>query len=147
MLQISRAFTNLTADGQYASLGLMLVGCLARARNVIRPFGNLKQNQEICNNVNDIPTTNDDLGELVKRDSPLGWEDDDQTTSVHEDVILASDDQVALPQTSRQKQKKSKRLPGKDVNVLAMEMLGGEKHPKKKRKKANTFDSLFSSLI
>jgi ribonuclease MRP protein subunit RMP1 len=136
MTDVNRAFSNLTADNQFAPLGLMLLGCLARARMVV---GGLKgedveKAEDGGGNEQDVlaEERQDDVGEVVKRDEVV-----EQTYEGEQE------DGIKVRNSKKQKRKK-------DAPDKAQKEVGDStplKRLKKKRKKGDAFDDLFSSLI
>ncbi|KAK0100979.1 hypothetical protein ONS95_013032 [Cadophora gregata] len=139
------AFSNVVADNQYAALGLMLMGTLARLQTVMKDLGRERENgggdveedcegdeKEIAPLEKDDDARKADLGEVVSREGVLGIEGH-------------VDDEMQL--------KVSKKLKRRDKAERGEESaIGGEappaKRPKKKRKKGgDAFDELFAGLI
>lgn len=140
----SRAFSNVVADNQYATLGLMLMGTLASFRSVIRPFGKGEEEDgnvgpgigEVVSDGHVRVAPEDDFGEVVRR------EEVEIAAPVEEDVEEAE-------AVVAKKLKKSKRR--EVVAQDQMEEVEAEstpaKRPKKKRKNGDAFDDLFAGLI
>jgi ribonuclease MRP protein subunit RMP1 len=158
---LSSAFSNLVADNQYSALGLVLLGCLARVKSVIRQFvedekieGTDSEAEVEGDVVMELVTVEierqDDLGEVVDRREILGnLEGPLDDVEVPGDEQEMPEEQIAPEATEEaqrvtiSKQGKKKRmgpLVGKDESLT-------RKPPKKKRKKGDAFDDLFSSLI
>jgi len=146
---ISRAFSTLIADNQYAALGLLLIGILARLRSVLKFLGK-ELGIEIEMEEIESPVlvegkqanapeneAGDDFGEVVAR----------TTVEVAEENLLGEEDQES-PVLSKKKEGKKKR---KEVEATqkAKEVMDStpSKRPKKKRKKGDAFDDLFSGLV
>ncbi|KAG9235507.1 hypothetical protein BJ875DRAFT_542060 [Amylocarpus encephaloides] len=142
------AFSTVVADNQYASLGLMLIGCLARFQSVTRDlcdeygFEIEVLGDETMNEAGEVPVLQaeqegakeDDLGEIISR----------------EDVVEGFDDSVLVqdetpPDVKSEKKKKRKKA----EEEIVVEEVTPEKRQKKKkkRKKGDAFDDLFGSLI
>jgi len=124
------------ADNQFANLGLMLVGTLARFRRVIQPFSKIKdeaEDAEIKLDESLIKQGDLDLGEVVKRED-LGRSKDADDEDVH--VELG-------------KSKKEKRSAGmQELGHESMAESTPSKPRKKKRKRGgDEFDDLFGSLL
>src|SRR5690349_1042201 len=73
MLILNRAFSTVVADNQYASLGLMLMGCLARLNKLISlPREREEDEGDKVARVEKTPSRNvfygEDLGEAVSRE-------------------------------------------------------------------------------
>ncbi|KAA8563681.1 hypothetical protein EYC84_011702 [Monilinia fructicola] len=131
------AFSQLVADNQYATLGLMLMGCLARlykvlgtlrvlsAEEIAEKAGTVKETVK----VNDEPEVGEDLGErIVEKEA-----NDDTEVNI-----------------SKQKKRKPEGE-GSDKMISKLPSLDSTpvKPPKKKRKKkgGDAFDDLFDGLI
>lgn len=164
---LSRAFSNLVADNQYSALGLVLLGCLARVKSAIRQF----VDDEKIEGVDPEPEVEgdvvmeletgenerqDDLGEVVDRREILGNLegplDDDEVSGDEPEKLEKLADPEATKEIQRvtvSKQGKKKPtgpLMDRDES-LTRETATPSKPPKKKRKKGDAFDDLFSSLI
>ena len=164
---MSSAFSNLVADNQYSALGLVLVGCLARVKSVIRQFvedekiDSTDSEAEVEEDVvMELETgeneRQDDLGEVVDRREILGNLegplDDDEVSGDEQEMLEVQIAPEAIEETQRvtiSKQGK-KKLMGPLVDrdeILRRETATPSKPPKKKRKKGDAFDDLFSGLI
>ena len=146
-----RAFSNVVADNQYAALGLMLMGTLARAQTVLNELGGNggvdadgDGGEELEGEENEISIEEKDgeareietdLGEVMSREAVADIERDD--------------DEVQLKKLKKSKRKAKTDGDGDEVAGAA----NGEgplpaKRPKKKRKKGgDAFDDLFAGLI
>lgn len=147
-----RAFSQLVADNQYATLGLMLMGCLARlykvlgtlrvlsAEEIAEKAGTVKETVK----VNDEPEVGEDLGERIVRDAPVSGVTENSTQVEKE----ANDDTEV--NISKQKKRKPEGE-GSDKMISKLPSLDSTpvKPPKKKRKKkgGDAFDDLFDGLI
>ena len=103
---LSSAFSNLVADNQYSALGLVLVGCLARVKSVIRQFvedekiegADLEAEVEedvVMKLETGENERQDDLGEVLDRRDILGHlerplDDDEVSGDEQEDVGRAN---------------------------------------------------------
>lgn len=135
-----RAFSALTADNQYAALGLMLMGTLARMQRVI---GSLRKKEEPGEDLigegggESLVGNNElDLGEVVKRVDTEG-EIAGEPSAPEEQGVDGS------------RVKKAKKRGGmvKDTHQEDKETSSTpSKRPKKKRKKRDAFDELFDRL-
>jgi ribonuclease MRP protein subunit RMP1 len=145
LLKYGRAFSNLVADNQYAVLGLMLLGSLARIQKIVEPYRKEKDDKgedqgvisdELLGNV-DL-----DLGEVIER-----VEDMDPTEQ--RDEATHDEDGVEIKKSEKTKRKKrtaalaSKKEP---LNRAVVESTPS-KQPKKKRKKGDFIDDLFDSIV
>jgi ribonuclease MRP protein subunit RMP1 len=159
-----RAFSNLVADNQYSALGLVLLGCLARVKSVIGMLvedegmdgvteTGVGEEESVMREVE----VKDDFGEVVSRKEILG-DIDESLIEVNEegdDAKEQSGGQVEQETTdesqhitmARSRKKKGPspltdrdKRPGNEISTPS-------KPPKKKRKKGDAFDDLFSSLI
>jgi len=145
------AFSNLVADNQYAALGLMLMGTLARVQTVLSELGGSGRaaadgdgGEEFEGEENEIlkeensggaRETEADLGEVVSREAVAEIEEDD--------------DEVQLKKLKKSK-RKAKTDGDRDGEAGAADGEGSlpAKRPKKKRKKGgDAFDDLFAGLI
>lgn len=151
-----RAFSNLTADNQYATLGLMLLGCLARVRMVVRPFG--KQtivNEELIEIKADESVEmvdGNDLGEVIKREDIPSQKHalvEDESDSVEKELELrqATKKTKKIAVVGDEPSKKRKVTVQAEATEKKTTTLLAAKPPKKKRKKGDAFDDLFSGLV
>lgn len=141
------AFSNVVADNQYAALGLMLMGTLARVQSVLKELGREREDgndegvgeeKEVSREVKeggDARETEIDVGEVVSRKAFLGTE---------------ADDDGIKSQKSKKSKKRREGLEWEESTAGAEP--GGDassaKRPKKKRKKGgDAFDDLFAGLI
>jgi ribonuclease MRP protein subunit RMP1 len=148
---IERAFSNLVADNQYSALGLTLLGSLARVRSVM---GKLLEDEEegvAEAEVRDETSMQgveigDDLGEVVSREEILG-DVKDSRDDVDEEVEFeqkkSGEQEEGEPSEETQKPTIAKPLKRMKIQETAT----ASKPPKKKRKRGDAFDDLFSSLI
>jgi ribonuclease MRP protein subunit RMP1 len=164
---LSRAFSNLVADNQYSALGLVLVGCLARVKSAIRQLVEDEKVEGVDleaeverDVVMELETgeneRQDDLGEVVDRREIFadleGLLDVDELAGDELEMLEEQIAPEATEETQRvaiSKQGKKKRtgpLMDRDES-LRRETATPSKPPKKKRKKGDAFDDLFSSLI
>lgn len=118
----TRPFGAVVADNQYAPLGLMLLGTLARLNKIIMP---LQRKPEVL-----VPVVAqkkvsmiEDIGEPVMRETQLDLENKEEPKAEHEKLDT-----------------KSKKVARPTDNTTS-------KPPKKKRKKGNAIDDLFSGLV
>lgn len=150
ILTDSSAFSNLTADGQYASLGLTLLGCLAKAQSLIRPFSKIQDITvpdpiALIQKTTIAATNEDDLGEVVSREAV-----DPAIVDTLEDQHSTASGQDNQFYHVAEKRRKNDQ---KSVNVSNMQELGPASNPnakkksKKKRKRGDEFDDLFSTLL
>jgi ribonuclease MRP protein subunit RMP1 len=164
---LSSAFSNLVADNQYSALGLVLVGCLAKVKSVIRQFVEDEkiEGSDLEAEVEEDVVTKletgenerqEDLGEVLDRRDILGHlerplDDDEVSGDEQEDL----EEQIA-PEVIEEAQRVTSSKPGKKKRTgplvardesLTRETAPPSKPPKKKRKKGDAFDDLFSSLI
>jgi ribonuclease MRP protein subunit RMP1 len=146
------AFSNLTADLQYAALGMMLIGCLARARSLIRQFSNRKTSTESQTREPEatqaIPEIGlrDDLGEVLRRE-PFANLDAQQVESVEErpnslEMVSTLGKYPLNPQAHIEVERAS---PGRSLKNSRSSTPAKKK--KKKNKRGDTFDDLFSGLL
>ncbi|PVH85421.1 hypothetical protein DL98DRAFT_568206 [Cadophora sp. DSE1049] len=141
------AFSNVVADNQYAALGLMLMGTLARVQTALKELGREREDgdgegavdeKEISREEKegDARETEADLGVVVSREAVLRTEGDD-------------DDEVQLKKSKKLKRRERAE---KEEEGAAGAEAGGDappaKRPKKKRKKGgDALDDLFAGLI
>lgn len=150
LTSVNRAFSQLVADSQYNTLGLMLMGCLARLYKVLGALRVLTA-EEMAEKAGIVkkttkanePEIGEDLGEKILREIP--------TSEVSEDTqkveMKEEDDEVKKSKPKKRKQdgevleRKSSKLPSSDSTPA--------KPPKKKRKKkgGDAFDDLFDGLM
>jgi ribonuclease MRP protein subunit RMP1 len=147
-LMIERAFSGVVADNQYSALGLTLLGSLARVRSVM---GMLVEDGEEGVTEAEVEgetlskkvEIGDDFGEVVDREEilgTLGKPDADEKVEVEP---KQSGEQEG--ESSEEKPKPTVAKP--DERKQIQERATPSKPPKKKRKKGDAFDDLFSSLI
>ena len=132
------AFGGLVADNQYAALGLMLVGCLARVGRVVGGLrGEVKVSERVEGGSLEGEGKDQDLGEVVSREEAAS----EEATKVQN--TEEGEDNVALKRSKPEKRSvmadETKNSAGEDSTAT--------KCPKKKRKKGDAFDDLFSGLI
>ncbi|KAI9641558.1 RNase MRP subunit [Ciborinia camelliae] len=148
---VDRAFSQLVADNQYASLGLMLMGCLARfykvlgalkvltAEEIAERDGTVKETARV-----NEPEIGEDLGEKIVRDIPTSvvTEDDERVGKEEEKY-------VELKKLKPKKRKQEGEVSDKTTSKLPSSGSTPAKPPKKKRKKkgGDAFDDLFDSLM
>ncbi|KAM3082234.1 Ribonuclease MRP protein subunit rmp1 [Clarireedia jacksonii] len=142
------AFSQLVADNQYATLGLMLMGCLARFHRILvglRVVTEEEGEEKVVDDVKKETKMDDiveDLGEKIVRDQPREEIDESiRTMSLKEDGSVES-------KTPKPKKRKHEvqALQQKDTKSSD---LTPAKPPKKKRKKkgGDAFDDLFDGLV
>lgn len=131
---MNRSFGALIADNQFAALGLMLMGTLARISKIVIPLQK-KVEAVIATTVKEKDSTAGDIGEIVMRPIreklPLQLD-----TKVHQQLEM---EQGKSEKRSKKTAKSSSTLPSTDDMPL--------KPPKKKRKKGNAIDDLFSNIL
>lgn len=148
---VSRAFSTVVADNQFAVLGVVLLSILADLASVLRirldslPGGSIprasvlaEEKKEEKRKATDkgqleaTPVASEDVGEVVYRgkDTPMSAEGSESTSSAAIDTGPAG----------AMKKKKKKKEKGKVEDESAL--------PKKKsRKKKNTIDDLFNGVL
>jgi len=138
------AFSALVADNQYANLGLMLMGTLARIRKIVQSLRKEVEDEdddaeikvEVLLGEDEIP----DLGEVIMRE-------DAQMTS----PVAVEGGENAGASVESKKNKKKRRLAvedlGEDSTIESAPSKPREKKKKKKRKDHDEFDDLFDSLL
>ncbi|QSZ37862.1 hypothetical protein DSL72_008962 [Monilinia vaccinii-corymbosi] len=140
------AFSQLVADNQYATLGLMLMGCLARlyrilgALRVLTPeeiaekAGAVKETAKV-----DEPEIGEDLGEKIVRGGPVpGMMEENH-----------KEDDAGLKKSKLKKRKQEGEVLDQKTTKSPSSHSTPAKPPKKKRKKkgGDLFDDLFDGLI
>ncbi|PQE08933.1 Ribonuclease MRP subunit rmp1 protein [Rutstroemia sp. NJR-2017a WRK4] len=134
------AFSQLVADNQYATLGLMLMGCLARFHRILVGLKVATEEEVEEKAVEDVKKETkvddivEDLGEKIVRGQPRGEIDG----SSHK--RKAQEDEPMEIKTSKPKKRKE------EDQLLER---NDAKPAKKKRKKkgGDAFDDLFDSLM
>lgn len=125
MPKFYRSFGAVVADNQYAALGAMLIGTLARVNKIITP---LQKSVEMA-----APTSSvtEDIGEPVTRETlPSG-----------------SSKVIEQPESKIDKKRnKSKKVTQPLVDSGSKDE-SSSKPPKKKRKKGNAIDEIFSGIL
>jgi len=157
------AFSNLVADNQYGTLGLVLLGMLARVRSVIG--GLLEEdggNEEVVvREENEMEALHkhgnagvgegDDFGEVVSREEVQGHdEDEEEGMDLSEEAQPAQDvgSEGVKEKTKWRKRKSLGEDPWKEREEReALAESAPSRPPKKKRKKGDAFDDLFDRLI
>ena len=138
---MDRAFSNVVADNQYATLGLMLMGTLARVQSVIRPLGKeVEEIGEVDEEIEILEEKGDaddgaDLGEVITR------EEVELVAKVEKDKDVG-EDEIKLKTT-----KKKRKIGVVDSSAKKTIEATPSKRPKKKRKKGDAFDDLFDTLL
>ncbi|ESZ94513.1 hypothetical protein SBOR_5093 [Sclerotinia borealis F-4128] len=145
------AFSQLVADNQYATLGLMLMGCLARLYKILGPLRVLTA-EEIAEKVGAVkertkvnePEIGEDLGEKIVRDAPTSivTEDNQKGQKKEEDDKGLKDSKPKKrKQEAEELERKTSKLPLSDSTLA--------KPPKKKKKKkgGDAFDDLFDTIV
>lgn len=135
MLMSARAFSAVVADNQYAALGIMLLGTLARIRTTIAP---LRKDEEKGGDMEDseIKTSQiaglEDLGVAVSREEV-------KRISERGDEVASEDGQDSIEE----------KKPKKKRSDSHKQVLGStpSKRPNKRRKRVDAFDDLFDKLI
>ncbi|KAL2067877.1 hypothetical protein VTL71DRAFT_15975 [Oculimacula yallundae] len=141
------AFSNLIADNQYASLGLMLMATLARVQTLLKTLGKESESPSQSENgdVNVGPAS-------LRKEKPEAAEDAleiDLGEVVSREAILEAEEDDGVESGKLKKKKKKKR---RDEEIADSADGDGAtsataKRPKKKRKKGDAFDDLFAGLI
>ncbi|TGO72555.1 hypothetical protein BELL_0441g00020 [Botrytis elliptica] len=144
------AFSQLVANNQYATLGLMLMGCLARFYKVLGALRVLTAEEiaEQAGVVKETPQLNEseigeDMGEKIVRDVPVSEVEDSQRVERKEED--ETDIQKAKP--------KKRKQDGEAVEAKTSKLTSSDstpaKPPKKKRKKkgGDAIEDLFAGLI
>ncbi|KAF5871106.1 uncharacterized protein Bfra_007619 [Botrytis fragariae] len=144
------AFSQLVANNQYATLGLMLMGCLARLYKVLGALrvSTAEEIAEQAEVVKETPQLNEaeigeDMGEKIVRDVPdLDVEDSQKVERTEED-----DTDVKKAKPKKRKQDGEVVVP--KTSKLASSDSIPAKPPKKKRKKkgGDAIEDLFAGLI
>ncbi|CAD6448442.1 1a03f54e-24a4-4c90-8e0b-5be3022e8371 [Sclerotinia trifoliorum] len=145
------AFSQLVADNQYATLGLMLMGCLARLYKILESLRVLTAeeiaaktgtvNEEV--KVNE-PEIGEDLGEKIVRDAPASKVVEG---TKKEEKKEEEDSEIKKSKVKKRKQE-GEALERKSSKLSSLDSTPA-KPPKKKRKKkgGDAFDDLFDSLM
>jgi ribonuclease MRP protein subunit RMP1 len=143
-----RAFSQLVADNQYATLGLMLMGCLARFHRILVGLKVATEDEVAEKAAGDVKTETkaddiaEDLGEKIVRDQPRGEID------VSRGKRKVQENEPAGFKTSKSKKRKEDN-PVLEQNDAKYSDSTPQKPAKKKRKKkgGDAFDDLFDSLM
>ncbi|KAF7889214.1 hypothetical protein EAF00_009514 [Botryotinia globosa] len=144
------AFSQLVANNQYATLGLMLMGCLARLYKVLGALRVLTA-EEIAEQgrvVKETPQLNEaeieeDMGEKIVRDFPVSEMEDSQK------VERKEEDDTDIQKAKPKKRKQDGEVVEPSSSKLASSDSTLAKPPKKKRKKkgGDAIEDLFAGLI
>ncbi|KAF7897986.1 uncharacterized protein EAF01_008952 [Botrytis porri] len=144
------AFSQLVANNQYATLGLMLMGCLARLYKVLGALRvlNAEEIAEQAGVVNETPQLNaaemeEDMGEKIVRDVPVPEVEDNQK------VERKEEDDTGVEKAKPKKRKQEGKVVELKTSKLASSDSMPAKPPKKKRKKkgGDAIEDLFAGLI
>lgn len=133
---MSRAFSAVVADNQFANLGLMLVGTLARFQKVIGPLKREiegEENDKLERKNSLTGPDGHDFGEILER------EDAEEISTEVTRKVEEEEDLVVQPKNS---EKKRSMVEARDANVA-------EIRPRKKKKREkgyDEFDVLFGRL-
>lgn len=141
----------MTADLQYAALGLMLLGCLARARSLIWQFSKRRTPTDSQTTqskaTQSIPKIDfeDDLGEVLKRE-PIANLEEQQIKVVKSRASSLVNDYTAenRPLNERDDTKPESASPDRD---LKHSRSSEPAKKRKKKRKGDAFDDLFSGLF
>ncbi|KAF7886704.1 uncharacterized protein EAF02_003351 [Botrytis sinoallii] len=144
------AFSQLVANNQYATLGLMLMGCLARFYKVLgalRVF-TAEEIAEQAGVVKETPQLNEaeigeDMGEKIVRDIPVSEMEDSQK------VERKEGDDTDIQKAKPKKRKQDGEVVEAKTSKLTSSDSTPAKPPKKKRKKkgGDAIEDLFAGLI
>lgn len=147
-----RAFSTVVKDLQYANLGLVHLGMLARIRTVIRSLGKEKvdEEEESESEIRDsgkdqvdepscVGKAMQDFGEVVKRE--------DIATRNHGQEQAGEDEIAAGLKAPKAKRRKVETVPAMNSDSEAGSKKCKEEKKKKKRKRGDAFDDLFDRLI
>ncbi|TGO09235.1 hypothetical protein BTUL_0174g00180 [Botrytis tulipae] len=144
------AFSQLVANNQYATLGLMLMGCLARLYKVLGAL-RVFTAEEIADQagvVKETPQLNEaeieeDMGEKIVRDVPVSEMEDSQK------VERKEEDDTDIQKAKPKKRKQDGEVVEPKTSKLASSDSTLAKPPKKKRKKkgGDAIEDLFAGLI
>ncbi|KAG0648282.1 RNA-processing rmp1 [Hyphodiscus hymeniophilus] len=136
------AFGGLVADNQYAALGLMLIGTLARARKIIGPLrgqvmAGEREGEKIGDRIVEVERQHQDLGEVIRREDVVSDERPD---------ILDQHGPDGAAGPKRLESRKRSVAAAETKSTAAAESIS-MKGPKRKRKKGDAFDDLFAGLV
>lgn len=139
-------------DLQYANLGLMLLGMLARIKSVIQRLGKEKSDEEGVGKGDEIrldalvevsreDEQMQDLGEVVRRE--------ELELISHEEERETEDEVAVMGKTPKVKQMNTEALTQLDGDNESppKKKKNKEEKKKKKRKRGDAFDDMFDSLI
>lgn len=154
-MDIYRAFSNLTADGQYASVGLTLLACLAKAKSVVRPFSNVQEGEQkdvVAEvRVEAVPSGGeDDLGEIIKRETLVEAAEvkkPKKPIMIENEIDIDEEDITSRSQQDRKNKKRKNPVEESTHSISTPDSTAIKKAKKKKRKQGDAFDDLFSSLL
>lgn len=129
-----RSFGAVVADQQFAALGLMLMGTLARLNKIMI---SLQRELEVVapKAIEEIDSMAEEIGELVMR--PPG-------EKISLQLDLESD---GPPKMEKTKSEKNSEKAARTSSVLSLTDDTPLKPSKKKRKKGNAINDLFSSIL
>lgn len=169
-----RSFTQLTADKQFAHMGLMLLGVLAQVDNAVSVFASGPVIAGVGDGDNEVAEkiltlegagnrgTAHDVGVVVSREEfmlaerriPVARLEGMLNTSLPSPHPWYSRDQpqetveTACPKDADQlkSKKKKKKATGGEFDDIFDSLENTSKRPKKKRKKGDEFDDIFNGL-
>lgn len=145
MLKNGRAFSNLVADNQYAVLGLMLLGSLARIQTIVEPYRKEKDDkEEDRGGISDelLGNVDLDLGEVVKRVEVTDPTEKRDEATHDEDGI-----EIKMSEKTKRKKRTAALASEEEPPERAVVESRPSKKPKKKRKKGDFIDDLFDSIV
>ena len=168
LMVVSRAFTQLAADRQFAHLGLMLLGVLAQVDQAVAPFApGLPDDMAVVETADTAPVV---VPIAPDQDTEMEPAASDMGVAVSRDEIMASIERdPTAPRTTsstpaQPQQPRSTSLPTRRVReLITAQTRGGVKtepaskqssltpslppaKPPKKKKRGDEFDDIFGSL-
>lgn len=130
MLTLSRAFSTVVADGQFSTLGIVLLTLLADLASAIKAkleFTGMPRSEKAANGLStDIKAVTEDVGEVICRENEIPA------------IVTRSDSTVpGVINTETVSTSKNSKYAGE----------GKTKPAKKKSRKKNTIDELFNNFL
>lgn len=146
------AFSALVADNQYANLGLMLLGSLARIKKIIQPLRNEVEDEkeDVDSKIYELSHGSGqlDLGEVIPREDVEMTNRVTRAKDEGEKDVDAGADTGADADVQRKKKKKKITTAKEWEEDAGVELTPPKpRKVKKKRKDYDEFDDLFGSLL
>ncbi|KAK4232132.1 hypothetical protein QBC38DRAFT_464472 [Podospora fimiseda] len=137
------AFTQLTADRQFAQLGLLLLGVLAQINKALEPFSPSPPSDLLIEGGEEDFSPEEAIPEVIQDETPA------ENTENIDLGVAVSRDSLDLNPSIEQEEDETNQIskPSKNSKILASkdEFTTSKKNPKKKAA-ADEFDNIFASI-